>query len=241
VGSFPQDDPTLYRYTYADLRNDAGFFGVGWGPEDFTFSYKESSVTVAKVTHKQGPARFSGTMIMLGQITSKACFYRDYGNARGCSVAGWGGSTNWRYELIGTSLYNSTGPSNGTAGNRWRATYRAYRLQPTLGQTSTVDLVGPRLPWVTGSVTVTARGRGPHKTVHYGKGYDNRTPTSGKGAIQLVSPVITRWLRPAASYETGGVAILRIKFVPEPRAGVVLIAGLSCLAVIYRWRSASSG
>jgi hypothetical protein len=232
VGSFPQGDPTLYRYTYADLRNYAGFFGAGWGPEDFTFSYKEGSVTLAKVVHKQGPAQFNGTMTMLGQITSKACFYRDYGNTQGCSVAGWGG-TNWRYDVIGTSLYFGVSPSDGMAGNRVRVSYRAYRLQPTLGQYSTVQVYGPRLPWVTGSITVTAGGRGSHDTVHYAKGYDNRTPTSGKGVIQLVSPVLTRWLRPAANYETGGVAILQIKFIPEPRGWLMLITGAGMLGMSF--------
>jgi hypothetical protein len=95
---------------------------------------------------------------------------------------------------------------------------------------------GSRFPWTTGSVTVTAVGRGPHKTVHYAKGYDNRTPTSGKGTIQLVSPVLTRWLQPAVNFETGGIAILRIKFVPEPHTWVMLVVGASLLCVGVRMR-----
>jgi hypothetical protein len=68
-------------------------------------------------------------------------------------------------------------------------------------------------------------------------GCDNRTPTSGKGTIQLVSPTMTRWLlNPANSWETAGIAILRIKFLPEPRAWVMLAAGLSGLALAYRLR-----
>jgi hypothetical protein len=70
--------------------------------------------------------------------------------------------------------------------------------------TNYLTVSGSRFPWTTGSVTVTAIGRGPHKTVHYAKGYDNRTPTSGKGTIQMVSPVLTRWLQPAVNFETGG-------------------------------------
>ncbi len=92
--------------------------------------------------------------------------------------------------------------------------------------------------WTTGSVTVTAVGRGPHKTVHYAKGYDNRTPTSGKGTIQLVSPVLTRWLPTlqAYDYETGGIAIPRLKFVPEPQMWAMLVAGVSLLGVGCRIR-----
>jgi hypothetical protein len=97
-------------------------------------------------------------------------------------------------------------------------------------------VTGVRFPWTTGSVTVTATGRGPHKTVHYAKGYDNRTPTSGKGTIQLVSPVLTRWLQPAVNFETGGIAILRIKFVPEPQTWVMLLVGASLLCVGTRMR-----
>jgi hypothetical protein len=101
---------------------------------------------------------------------------------------------------------------------------------------NTHGVEGSRFPWTTGSVTVTAKGRGPHKTVHYAKGYDNRTPTNGEGTIQLVSPVLTRWLQPGANFETGGIGILRIKFVPEPQALAMLVAGVSLLAVGYRVR-----
>ncbi len=57
---------------------------------------------------------------------------------------------------------------------------------------------------------------------------------SGKGTIQLVSPVLTRWLQPAANYETGGIGILKIKFMPEPQAWAMLAAGISLLGVGYR-------
>jgi hypothetical protein len=102
---------------------------------------------------------------------------------------------------------------------------------------STVMVVGSRFGWTTGSVTVTATGRGPHKTVHYAKGYDNRTPTSGRGTIQLVSPILTHWLQPAVKFETGGIGILKLKFVPEPDAWLTLVAGIALLGAAY-WRRA---
>jgi hypothetical protein len=97
---------------------------------------------------------------------------------------------------------------------------------------------GSRFPWTTGSVTLTATGRGPHKTIHYTHGYDNRNTTTseGQGTIQMVTPVLTRWLQPALNFETGGVGILRIKFVPEPQTWAMLIAGFSLLGVGYRMR-----
>ncbi len=57
----------------------------------------------------------------------------------------------------------------------------------------------------------------------YAHGYDNRNTTmmggvtNAKGIVQLVSPTLTRWLQPCCKFETGGVGILRIKFIPEPQ------------------------
>jgi hypothetical protein len=111
----------------------------------------------------------------------------------------------------------------------------AYYYHTALHVTSTINVEGSRFPWTTGSVTLTATGRGPHKTIHYSQGYDNRT-ASGKGTIQLVTPVLTRWLQPSVNYETGGIGILRIKFVPEPQTWAMLVAGVSLLGVGYRMR-----
>jgi hypothetical protein len=103
-------------------------------------------------------------------------------------------------------------------------------------QTSDITVSGARVPWTTGSVTLKATGRGPHKTVHYGVGFDNRTPTSGKGTVQLVTPVLTRWLQSSVNFETGGIGILRIKLVPEPHTWAMLVAGVSLLVVGNRMR-----
>jgi len=103
-------------------------------------------------------------------------------------------------------------------------------------QKSTIDVQGERFPWTTGSVTLKATGRGPHKTVHYAQGYDNRNPITHKGTIQLVTPVLTRWLQPCCKFETGGVGFLKIKFVPEPQTWALLLAGVSLLGVGYRMR-----
>jgi hypothetical protein len=55
------------------------------------------------------------------------------------------------------------------------------------------------------------------------------------GTIQLVSPVLTRWLS-WVDYETGGIAVLRIKFLPEPQTWAMLVAGASLLGVGARMR-----
>ena len=63
--------------------------------------------------------------------------------------------------------------------------------------------------------------------------------TNVRGTIQLVTPVITRWITLAAGFdfETGGIGILRIKFVPEPQMWATLLAGISLLAVAARMRA----
>ena len=225
--------PYVYSYTYATLRNDAGVFGPGEGPGSFSLPYKVDAKTVAKVVVKQGAAKFGGTMRMLGQLTSKACYWLVAGGGT-CSLGTW----NWRYDAIGATAYTSNGVVTRGYLATWYscdgAGYFTCWVYPGYGPQLSVS--GSRFPWTTGSVTVTAAGRGPHKTVHYAKGYDNRTPTSGKGTIQLVTPVLTRWNDPYVKFETGGIGILRIAFVPEPRVWVVLVAGGSLLGVFYRRR-----
>jgi hypothetical protein len=226
VGEFAVRYPYVYSYTYATLKNQAGFFGPGSGPGDFTVKGYQSASTIARIKVKEGAAKFGGTMAMLGALTSKVDYYRNVG----CS----GGSQNWRYDAIGTSAITS----NGVVTNGHVVTYQPYCYcsLPTGCGWSTSDVEGSRFSWTTGSVTVTAIGRGPHKTVHYAKGYDNRTPTSGEGTIQLVSPTLTRWLSPAVNFETAGIGILRIKFIPEPHGSVMLIAGAAFMVLLYRRR-----
>jgi hypothetical protein len=64
---------------------------------------------------------------------------------------------------------------------------------------------------------------------------DNRAPTSVSGTIQLVSPMLTRWFG-FVDFETGGIGILRIKFVPEPQTWATLLAGVLLLGVGNRMR-----
>jgi hypothetical protein len=43
-------------------------------------------------------------------------------------------------------------------------------------------------------------------------------------------------MQPALNFETGGIGILRIKFVPEPQTWAMLLAGASLLGVAFRMR-----
>jgi hypothetical protein len=222
VGEFGALYPYVYSYTYATLRNDAGMFGPGKGPGDAYIKLPRAGGAVnAHIEIKQGPNKFGGTMKMLGALTSKVCYYR----AGGCSLT----YQDWYYDAIGAAAYTKSGVV--TKG------YQVGTVRFCIPEYWTLcsrTVIGSRFPWTTGSVTVTAVGRGPHKTVVYAKGYDNRTPTSGRGTIQLVSPTLTQWLQPAVKFETGGIGILKLKFAPEPQAWLMLAVGVSCLVLFQR-------
>ncbi len=228
VGEFTNTYPYIYSYTYATLRNDAGVFGPGQGPGSFNYQYMLGPVTVAaSINVKQGKNKFGGTMRMLGALTTKVCYWLQAGGG-GCSL----GQNDWLYQYVGASAYTSSGVV--TMGYVY--THMTIYYNTANGQTSPLTVSASRFPWTTGSVTLTAVGRGPHKTIHYAQGYDNRATTSlGKGTIQMVSPVLTRWFG-YADYETGGIGVLRIEFVPEPQTWAMLIAGVSLLGAGYRLR-----
>jgi hypothetical protein len=221
LGEFNNIYPYLYSYTYVTLRNDAGSFFAGGGPGDFTLAYQQGANTVAKAVVNQGPNQFGGVMRLLGKLSSKVCYFRN----GGCSLGGM----NWRYDAIGASAYTSGGQVIGG----YIATYTAKYYNGQM--TSTVLASGSRFPWTTGTALVTATGRGPHKTIERRKGYDGRD-TAGGGNVQLVTPLLTRWLQPASNFETGGIGVLRFEFAPEPRSLMALAAGLSVLLVLYRAR-----
>jgi hypothetical protein len=230
IGEVANDYPYIYSYTYGTIRNDQGTFGPGQGPGSFNYRYTLGTPNSygASIMQKAGKAKFGGTMKMLGALTTKVCYWLQAGPG-GCSL----GVHNWRYDAIGASV-TSDQTSGGvvTMGAIYTHYERYYNTRQ--GNYSGVLASGARFPWTTGSLTVTAVARGPHKTVHYAKGYDNRD-SLGKGTIQLVSPVLTRWFG-YADYETGGIGVLRIKFVPEPQTWAILIAGVSLLGVGFRMR-----
>ena len=229
VGEVGNDYPYIYSYTYGTVRNDKGNFGPGQGPGSFNIIYPNTLSPFASINVKQGAAKFGGTMKLLGAMTTKVCYWLAAGGG-GCSL----GVMDWRYEAIGAKTkYTSGGVI--TMGAIYTHYERYFNTRQ--GAYSAVTAEGSRFPWTTGSVTVTAVARGPHKTIHYAHGYDNRNTTTpnGLGTIQLVSPVLTRWFG-WVDYETGGIAVLRIKFLPEPQTWAMLVAGVSLLGVGTRMR-----
>jgi hypothetical protein len=221
-GEFNNIPPYVYSYTYATLRNDAGSFFAGGGPGAFELKYQKGGNIRGHITVKAGANKFGGVMRLLGQLTTRVCYYRN----GGCSLGG----NDWRYEVVGTSAYTV----GGIVTMGYVALNTAMYYHTALMQTVTNMVRGYRFSWTTGSVTVTGTDT-PHFTIERRKGYDKRTAL-GKGTIQLVTPVLTRWSQPSFDQVTGGIGIFRLQFVPEPGKWVLLVAGLSMLGILYRAR-----
>jgi hypothetical protein len=232
IGSFIGEGPYLYSYTYATWRNDEGSFGAGKGffsaaaaPSTLQFKNKAGGVYVATAKVNRGTNRFGGVMRLLGDYTTKVCYFY----AGGCGL-GYG---TWVYRAVGDAAYKSGGVVTGSYTTNFSFTY----YNTALGTNAKYDIVAQRFPWTTGTVTVNATLRGAHKTWEQRKGFDNRV--DGVGTVQLVSPILTQWLAQSANapkFETGGIAVMQIRFVPEPGVIIGLLAGISMLAVLNRFR-----
>ena len=103
-------------------------------------------------------------------------------------------------------------------------------MNPKITYTSVAIVTG--FPWTTGTVSVEAAGGYGFSTSIVRNGYDNRTAMGG-GTIQMVAPRLTHW---AGGAHWGDVAILNVKFVPEPKGWLMLVAGSGFLAAAYRAR-----
>ncbi len=231
-GSFIGEGPYLYSYTYANLRNDAGSFGPGKGffsvaapGAPLTFKNNQGINIFARVTVTPHANRFGGVMKLLGTYRNKVCYF--YGGGCGLGIGTWG------YQDIGTAGYKA----GGVVTASWTTSFLQVYYNTQLGTFAKYDVVEQRFPWTTGTVTVSATARGPNKTFEKRVGFDNRV--DGVGTVQLVSPLLTQWLGQfgaAAKFETGGIGVMQIKFIPEPSVNIGLVACLLGLAVLKRFR-----
>ena len=62
---------------------------------------------------------------------------------------------------------------------------------------------------------------------------DNRNAT-GIGEIQMVTPMLTRWVWDFGNYESATIGILKLHFTPEPHEWLMLAAGISMLGLMRR-------
>jgi hypothetical protein len=198
AGSFAYYFPYLRSYSYATLTNQKGNFFAGGGPGNKSVPYSVNGTKVAKVAAKQGSnplGGFGGTMQLLGAFRSRGVYFRtDVQRLEYQQI-------NWGWDILGKTAM-------GTEMGTYSFAYSPYHIPRPWTAKNTA------LRWTTGTVTATANGRGG--PFYYGntqqrKGYDNRT-AMGQGTIQLVTPLLTHWVKAAFTTDTAGIAILRIAF-----------------------------
>jgi hypothetical protein len=208
-----------FEIEYADLRNAAGGFSDGGGPGSFTVSHAAKHTARVHVT--AGKNRFGGTMRLLGEYRTNRGLY---------TVSKSAGATPWNLQYIGAGAATAMGEV--TAGLKYTAMIsRKWLNLGTYGYSARTAIISA-FPWTTGAVEVTASG-GPQATILKRTGYDNRTP-GGAGNLQMVSPALTRWKHPFSDYYTGSIATLKLTFIPEPTALLMLIPGMGALAILNR-------
>jgi hypothetical protein len=217
--------PYFWDKGYADLRNQRGVFCEGCGPGRYDSSPRFShagSGGEGRLGVTPGGNKFGGTMKLLGTVYNNTSFLDVYDL--------YVYKNTWLFDYVGAGAYASggaiTAPAFGSDTN--------FYIGRTHGWASTSTVEAFALSWTTGTATITAVG-GPFTTVMARAGFDNRDP-HGSGDIQMVSPMLTRWIfrGGVASYHTGGIGILRLRFVPEPQVWMLLGAGLSLLGILYR-------
>jgi hypothetical protein len=208
-GSLPPYPRASYTLTTASLRNATGHFAAGAGPGSFSFFPKPANGgTRVRVT--AGPKQFGGVMRLIGRFGTR--------NAGSTPAGAWYGIfPDWGLNVVGES-YASMGTVQGTL----------FFESPTSTFTSSAVITG--FPWTTGRASVSAAEAYRFPTRLVRSGYDNRTP-AGAGTIQMVSPRLTRW---AAGSHWGDIAVLRLKFAPEPGSWLLLAAGAAALGLLRR-------
>jgi len=219
----PQSWYQTWIYTKFSGGNGAGNFSSGGAPGSATSApVTSASGSLFGVSFSGTPTQFGGTMRILADFTAH------FGN--GCS-------SNIPLEAIGGSFggkRTATGYQRGTAGSPTFFTSSVWGFPWTTG---TVTAMVPPYYYhgSTGSSVSLLTGHTPTTVRLTEKGADMRTP-KGKGDLQLVSPFVVRKREQATGAllsARAGVAIVSLRFVPEPLAIAQLAAGVSGLSLIY--------
>jgi hypothetical protein len=250
-GSRGYRSPYVYWVTDAALGTGAGTFYPGGGPGRTYISRGGTGRVsgVAGIYPRPGGQQFGGTMRLLGQVHSTGFLYSPgNGGMFGASLDGGfeqAGASARGYDcwvVAGPSPTPDACPSVATNQWTWTDGYR-NRAYNTTGMplTGTTMVYVDALRWTTGLVIVSGV-RGAYPTIIARSGYDNRT-SMGSGTIQLVSPHLVNWIGLDCPYAdctprsetTASIAILRLQFVPEPSAVLMLVAAAGLLSVLY-WR-----
>jgi hypothetical protein len=231
-GSFPQRYPSqIYQKTYANLLNAAGNFQAGGGPGSVThvLGLGFSAQIIP------GKNQFGGVMRLLkGGQTPK-----------GRLTGGFGTKAKYTYPAT-SSMYVNSFPTWGFTfvGATSSGGYPALgTVTGTIFHTTITSIMFPYTgmvrgwPWTTGIVRVRAYGDYLYSSIYFAEsfartGYDNRT-SLGWGTIQFVTPHLMEW---EGVVQFGAIGVFRVRFVPEPLSGLVLLAGAGLLGVLYQRR-----
>jgi hypothetical protein len=228
--------PYLWEKRHANLRNQRGVFCEGCGPGRYDSAprFSFSNLRKGERTGKDrlgvtpGANKFGGTMKLLGTVYTNEGFGRS-------SYDSYISENTWLFDYVGAGAYASggaiTAPAFGQDYNHYIGRYAGF--------TGTHTVQAFALSWTTGTATVSGSGSfSPFITVMARAGFDHRT-AHGYGEIQMVSPMLTRWIydfrrNRKLVYHTGAIGILKLRFTPEPQLWMLLGAGLSLLGLLYR-------
>jgi hypothetical protein len=202
--------------TSGDLRNGAGSFKAGSGPGAFTFFRGTPRTGVASVS---GGSSFGGVMKLLGTLSWSVGGFSRYFTPYLTFKSGG---------PLGAAFVAGGNPMN-TGISPW------YRSTIPGGYFSTRQVYNTGFPWTTGmAIAFNSTG---FPTYVQATGYDNRTAL-GLGTIQLVTPMLAHYFG-FGGYSESSIAILNLKFVPEPSAVLMLAVGAGVLALLYRFHRRS--
>ena len=214
-GSFPPYPGISYTLTNANLGNGLGVFSAKNGHGSFSF-VPTLGAGLTRVVAVAGKNQFGGVMELIGNFGTEIAGSTSGGGEWYGSFPTWGvrvaGAKYGRTQMISGSIMFTS---------------------PTLTYASVAVVTG--FPWTTGQVYVVAAGGSGFPTALVRSGYDNRTAQGG-GIIQMVAPRLTHW---SGGAHWGDIAILNVKFVPEPKGWLMLVAGLGFLGAMHRARTSS--
>ncbi len=220
----------------ASLANDSGFFGPGGGPGSHSFAYYQTTTMSGGISTPRwritpGANQFGGTLRLLGAIDEM----RDLRLTSSGTVDFYAHAPD-PFSALGGRCTATTGCPSLPVSHASRIV-QYYTSLKNLYTTALVNAWG--YAWTTGRVYVKAFDNAYLDTKVTRTGYDNRT-SLGQGVVQLVSPHIAHWDFATLPLDraTGAIAILNIeiRFVPEPKAWLMLVSGVGLLGVLYRRR-----
>lgn len=216
VGFRPLLPSYLQSDTYATFVNASGAFFAGGGPGSILRYYGcGPGPTLCPLVIQNGEHKFGGAMPLLGRFGGALKY------TVSCVSGTYAGTSSWNMiQALGRRAFH------GDTMNPYTNTGMFYNA--VAGRTATYSKYGRGTLWTTGMVAVYAE-QTYFTTILRRTGYDNRTP-GGFGNIQLVTPALTYWDGKNTGYwdDTGHIGILTIQ-VPEPRAALLLAAGVGAL------------